>query len=554
MLRGLSIRNFVIVESLELEFEPGFSVLTGETGAGKSILIEALSLALGEKAPAEVIRMGAERAEVSATFEIEADSAAAHWLAEQGLDQGQELLLRRVLDRGGKSRGFINGAPATSTQLRELSQWLVDIHGQHAHQSLLKKSAQRELLDAWAKTEPLLVGVREAWHLWKTASRQWQEWRERAEEMVIEQERLRTDVAEMKALGITTEGWGELQAEHHRQSHAAELIATADRVHSLLSGDDASARQSLAQARLKLQEMVTLDPTLKAHSEMLDSALIQVDEVAHDISRYGQGLECDEAELTRLDGRISATLSLCRRLHITPEELEARQATDQARLNELDVLASGQELEKATAQAEAQWRSRAQALSQQRHEAAARLEQTVTRTLGELAFAQGGFKVRLEPLENGAAHGQDEVEFLISLHPSQPPQPLAQIASGGELSRISLAIQAALSGVASVPTLIFDEVDTGIGGRVAEIVGRLLAALGQKHQVMCVTHLPQVAARGHHHFTVTKQETPAGYTSHIAKLNPKARVDELSRMLGGLAITDTTRRHAAEMLEGLPSS
>lgn len=548
MLRSLSIRNFVIVESLELEFESGFSVLTGETGAGKSILIEALSLALGEKAQSDVIRRGAERAEVAASFEIAPGTPAALWLAEQGMDQDNELVLRRVLDANGKSKGFINGASATTTQLRELSELLVDIHGQHAHQSLLKKSAQRELLDAWAKTEPLVNQVRQAWNQWKLASRHLSEWRERADQLVEEREQLRNDVAEMKALGITPENWTELQAEHHRQSHAAELIAAADQVVSILSEDEQSARHSLSLARQKLQEMAELDAGLKTQIELLDSALIQADEVVHTISRYGQGMECDEGELARLDGRISATLSLARRLRVAPEELEARLNHDQNRLAELEVLASGQELEKAAARAEADWRNLANQLSLQRKQAALKLEQSVTQTLGELAFAQGGFKIRLDPLETGAAHGQDEVEFLISLHPAQPPAPLSQIASGGELSRISLAIQAALSGVASVPTLIFDEVDTGIGGRVAEIVGRLLASLGHQHQVMCVTHLPQVAARGQHHFTVTKRETPHGYTSHIAPLTPAQRVEEVSRMLGGVAITDTTRRHAAEML------
>lgn len=550
MLQALSIRNFVIVESLQLEFEPGFSVLTGETGAGKSILIEALSLALGERAPAEVIRRGADRAEVAATFEVQPNSPAKLWLTEQGLDQEDLLVLRRLLESNGKSKAFVNGSPVTLTQLRELSELLVDIHGQHAHQGLLKKSMQRELLDAWAKTGPLVDQVKNAWHHWIKAQRELAQWREHAEQRIDERERLRTDVSEMKALGITAEAWQELQAEHHRQAHAAELIEGADQVVVALSEEESSARKAISSARQRLLEMQELDPTLKAHTDLLESALIQVDEVTHAMSRYGQGIDCDAAALSQLDSRIGSALSLARRLRISPEELESRLITDQARLTELDVLTSSSELEKIANQAEALWQKLAHDLSQQRSEAGVRLADTVTRTLSELAFAQGGFQVALSPLEMGGPHGSDEVEFLISLHPAQPPAPLSQIASGGELSRISLAIQAALSGVASVPTLIFDEVDTGIGGRVAEIVGRLLESLGQKHQVMCVTHLPQVAARGQHHFTVAKEETEAGFTSRISPLSTAQRVEELSRMLGGVAITEATRRHAAEMLEG----
>jgi DNA repair protein RecN (Recombination protein N) len=485
---------------------------------------------------------------VSATFEVAPDSPAGQWLEAQGLEQDEQLVLRRVLESSGKSKAFINGSPVTLTQLRELAELLVDIHGQHAHQGLLKKSVQRELLDAWAKTQPLVNEVKTAWGQWKKAQQELEQWREHAEQRLEEREVLRQNVREMKALGITASGWMELQAEHHRQAHAAELIAGADQVVAMLSEEENSARGAISAARHRLGEMTELDSVLKAQAELLESALIQVDEVTHALGRYAQSIECDEAALAELDSRISAALTLARRLRISPEQLEQRLLTDQTRLEELEVLTSGLELEKAATLAQTHWQKLAGELSQQRRDAGTRLEQTVTQTLSELAFAQGGFKVELAPLAAGGPHGADEVEFLISLHPAQPPAPLSQIASGGELSRISLAIQAALSGVASVPTLIFDEVDTGIGGRVAEIVGRLLESLGQKHQVMCVTHLPQVAACGQHHFTVTKAETPTGYTSRISSLGVAERVEELSRMLGGVAITEATRRHAAEML------
>jgi len=549
MLRALSIRDFVIVPALDLEFDHGFTVLTGETGAGKSILIEALSLALGARSDAGVVRAGCERAEISAEFDIAVDSPAYAWLDENQLQADGACVLRRVVDRAGKSRAFINGSSVPVQQLKTLSEWLIDIHGQHAHQSLQKTSNQRDLLDAYAGVTPDVQSVRQGWNAWQQAEKLLATWSTRAQSLNEERAHLQDEVRELKALDVIPDGWAVLQVQHARLAHANALLEGGAFALDSLADGEGSGLARLEAASQKLQELVAFDPALKDSLDLITSAHIQVDEAVHALRRYALGVESDDAGLKQLEARLAAIMAAARRYRVAPEALGQRLHDSVTRLEALSALGSGEELEANARTAEKAYRVMAEALSARRVKAAVQLGKAITETLAGLAMGNGEFVVQLTRVEAGSASGLDEVEFLVSTHAAQVPASLARVASGGELSRISLAIQAALSAVAAVPTLIFDEVDSGIGGRVAEIVGRLLEELGQRHQVMCVTHLPQVASRGQHHFTVTKSETASGVTSAIARLDGAQRIEEVARMLGGLSITATTRRHAAEMLK-----
>jgi DNA repair protein RecN (Recombination protein N) len=548
MLRALGIRDFVIVKSLDLEFDPGFTVLTGETGAGKSILIEALSLALGARAETGIVRAGADRAEVSAEFEVPEDPQARDWLQENELWNEEGCMLRRTLDRAGRSRAYINGSPVTLQQLKTFSEWLLDIHGQHAHQSLQKATTQRELLDAYAGASDLARSVRMAWTRWQEAQKRLQEWNDRSGALMDERARLQDEVRELRALDVTPENWQALQTDHGRLANAGSLLEGARFAVEVLSESEMSCNSQLDAVVQKLDELAGFDPSLQNLRDLIESARIQVDEAAHALRRYGMGVEFDDAGLREAESRMERILTAARRYRVHPEQLQERLGESSARLEELAAMGSAEGLQKANEEAHADYLDMAAQLSQKRVEAACRLGGEVTASMAQLAMGKGRFEVVLTSVEAGTASGLEEVEFRVAAHSGQEPAPLARVASGGELSRISLAIQAALSAVAAVPTLIFDEVDTGIGGRVAEIVGRLLEDLGSRHQVLCVTHLPQVAARARHHFTVTKTDTPSGVNSTIHRLDDDARIEELARMLGGVSITDTTRRHAAEML------
>ncbi|MDE1980788.1 MAG: DNA repair protein RecN [Betaproteobacteria bacterium] len=549
MLRALSIRNFVIVEALDLEFEPGFTVLTGETGAGKSILIEALSLALGARAESGSVRAGAQRAEVVAEFQIPDGNPALQWLQDNDLQSDDAAcVLRRVVDLSGKSRAFINGSSVPVQQLKTLSEWLLDIHGQHAHQSLQKSVTQRALLDAFAGTADLAQTVRTAFNRWQQARQTWEEWQTRSEALLEEKARLRDDVRELETLDLGPGSWEALQAEQARLAHAASLQEGAQFALDTLAEADDAVQARLQAVADRLGSLTEFDSSLQPGTDLVESAKIQLDEAVHALRRYAMGMETDEEGLGRVESRMQAVLAAARRHRVRPEALHTHLEALAARLETLEATGSGTALKTAADAAETDFRRQAEALSERRTAAAAVLGQTITDTMGQLAMGNGVFEIVLAPLERATAAGLDEVEFRVSAHASRAPEPLARVASGGELSRISLAIQAALMAVTSVPTLIFDEVDTGIGGRVAEIVGRLLEGLGARHQVICVTHLPQVAARGHHHLSVTKTEQEGGVNSTIQVLSREARIEELARMLGGVTITPTTRRHAAEML------
>lgn len=548
MLLSLNLTDFVLVDRLELDFHGGFSVLTGETGAGKSILLDALSLVLGERGDAGVVREGTQRAEVAAEFSLEGLAELTNWLEENDL-AGEEgiLLLRRVIDSNGRSRAFINGRSATAQQLKAAGDHLVDIHGQHAHYSLLKSVEQRRLLDAFAAAAPLAGEVAAAFRAWRDARARRENAENHAGEQEAERERLTWTVKELSALAFTQEGWAELQEEHGRLAHAADLLAGAQAAAALLDDDGDCALGRLREARGHLTDLAAIDPALGEHLAMLESASDTLTEAARGLTRYAERVDLDPQALADAEARIAAVQDAARKFRLKPEEIPAHLAAAVAQLEELGATGDLEALQQAEADAEAVYRQLAERLTALRTEAAGRLGKAVSAAMQQLAMQGGAFEAGLNPGEP-AAHGLEDIEFRVSPHAGQSLKPLAKTASGGELSRVGLALQTVLSGVSGAPTLIFDEVDSGIGGGVAEIVGRLLAQLGQSRQVLCVTHLPQVAARAAQHYQVSKRTQEGHALSRVVRLENDARIEEVARMLGGVKITDATRGHAVEML------
>jgi DNA repair protein RecN (Recombination protein N) len=547
MLQRLTIRDFVIVDRLELEFAAGFGALTGETGAGKSILVDALSLALGERADASVVRNGAEKAEVSAEFDVTPGSSLADWLAASDFDT-DTCILRRVVDVGGRSRAWLNGAAATLGQLREAADFLCDIHGQHAHHQLLRADAQRALLDAHAGAQALAREVAQLHAEW----RRLREARQAAERDVAasarERELLDWQVKELAALGFDAQQWQETEAEQRRLAHAASLLEASEAALAALDEGEAPALATLQHASGRLSELTAYDPALGDAAQLFESALIQLEESALALRRYRDHLDLDPARLAELDARIDAVTQMARKHRVAPEELPQTLTGLEARLAELTLAADPEALAARERAAEAAWRKAAERLSKERRRTAQALGTAVTAAMQELAMAGGRFEVALNALEEGAASGLEAVEFLVSANAGQPLRPLAKVASGGELSRIGLALQVIASQSHAAGTLIFDEVDVGIGGRVAEIVGRMLRQLGTERQVLCVTHLPQVAACATWQWSIAKETRGEITLSRVTPLDRDGRVEELARMLGGVKITETTLRHAREML------
>ncbi|TDV34830.1 DNA replication and repair protein RecN [Paraburkholderia caballeronis] len=553
MLRHLSIRDFVIVAALDLEFDSGFSVFSGETGAGKSILIDALALTLGARADASVVRTGASRADITAEFD--APPHVASWLDEQALanpaDDGgpASVMLRRVVDGSGRSRAFINGTPATLAQLREVGEMLVDIHGQHAHQLLMRPDAQRELFDTHAGLSGRAAAVTRAWRAWRDATQAVETAQSRDRELQLERERLAWQLAELDKLAPQPGEWEEINAEHHRLSHSANLIDGVQGALAALSESDEAMISQLGSIVSKLRDLAEIDPALGDALAALEPAAIQLQEAAYSLSHYAQRLDLDPDRLAQVDKRLDALHSAARKFRLQPETLPEEHAARRTQLATLDAAADLGGLRAAAAKAHDAYVAEAKLLSKGRAKAAKALGAAVTQGMQELSMAGGSFEVALVPLADGGAHGLEQIEFRVAGHAGVPLRPLAKIASGGELARISLALAVIASAASLTPTLIFDEVDTGIGGGVAEVVGRLLHQLGQQRQVLCVTHLPQVAARGDHHFQVSKSGDGNGGTlSVVTPLDRSGRIEEVARMLGGLEITATTRKHAKEML------
>ncbi len=553
MLTHIHIWNFAIVERLDLPLEGGLTVLTGETGAGKSILLDALGLALGDRADTGVIRHGAGKAEISVTFSTHDAPEAEAWLQAHELDSAGECIIRRVIAASGPSKAFINGKPAPAASLRELGEMLVDLHGQHEHQSLVRRDAQRQLLDDFAGHGKLLGELADAFRNWRDKQAEWDRLRQAASDRDDRLELLRYQVRELEELGLAEGELAELEAEHRRLANASGLLETGQRVLLTLDGDDPACAASLLASGLHdVSEMRETDPQLADVVELLDSAVIQAREAASELRHYLDGLELDPERLAWVEQRLAAITDLARKHHCAPEELPALLPRLQAELAELEQA----EVRAGNLQAEvdaalAAYRKLAEKLGKGRRRAAKKLGEAVTESMQTLGMEGGRFEVAVEPLESDtpAATGLEGIEFRVSANPGQPVRPLAKVASGGELSRISLAIQVITARDSRIPSLIFDEVDVGIGGRVAEIVGQLLRTLGQQRQVICVTHLPQVAALGHHHLQVSKTAERDRTHSRIQILDAEERVDELARMLGGIEITEQTLSHAREMIE-----
>lgn len=549
MLRSLIIRDFVIVDTLELDFEAGFTALTGETGAGKSIMIDALSLALGGRAEANVVRVGKPKAEIAAEFDVTQVRAARLWLRENELadDDQNMLLFRRVLDANGRSKGFINGTSVTLSQMRDLASRLMDVHGQHEHQTLLKRDAQLALLDDFADNAALIAEVGNFYSAWSQL-RSTRAAREANEQAISREfEDLRYQIGELEALKFTLPRWEETLQEQRRLANAAALIESAEAAVASLDDNDDALLSKIDDIAARLARDADTDPALKESATLVESAGVELREVVSNLRHYLRSLDIDPARLAEMDREMADVQEIARKFRTEPKRIPDLL---QQKRDRMSALGGGQSLDEliATEQAaEARYQEAAKKLTKTRQLAAKKFAVNVTKSLQELAMPGGKFAVEFAPREPSAT-GLESCEFQVAAHEGQTLGPLAKIASGGELSRVSLAIQMLASAKASVSTMIFDEVDAGIGGRVAEVVGRLLRALGTQHQVLAVTHLPQVAACATQQFQVAKSAVDGVATTTITALSSKTRVDEIARMLGGIKITDATRKHAAEML------
>ncbi|HQR25133.1 MAG TPA: DNA repair protein RecN [Steroidobacteraceae bacterium] len=552
MLTHLQIRDFAIVEAVEFEPAPGFTALTGETGAGKSILVDALLLAVGGRADSGSVRHGAERAEVSATFEVSRNPAALAWLEEQSITHEGEVQLRRVTAADGRGRAYINGQSVSVQSLRALGELMLDVHGQLEFQSLSRRPYQRALLDGSGRLAAAADAVRAAYQSWRALEQARAEFDERGRDRAQRLEMLSHYVAELDALDAKAGEAASLNEERRRMASLGRLAEGTRQVCDLLAADGSGASDALARSQSILKQLVSLDATLSPLSALLDEASISCREALAGLDRYVDSLEADPARQERVESRLAALEAAARKHRVEVDELpELRQrlADELAGLGE--ATAGVAELERRTAAALAAYESAARTLSERRRAAAAILDREVSALMQELGMRGGVFATRIEtpsPLPR-SEHGADEIEFFVSANPGQPPKPLAKTASGGELSRISLALQVATLDASHLPCLVFDEVDAGVGGAVAEMVGRQLRALAESGQVLCVTHLPQVAAQASHQVRVVKR-TQGGVTrTALEALDGDGRIEELARMLGGARVTDRAREHAREMLE-----
>jgi DNA repair protein RecN (Recombination protein N) len=545
-LKRIALRDFVIVRELDLDLDRGFSVLTGETGAGKSILIDALQLALGARADAGVVREGASRADISAEFDL--PPALAPWLEEAGFETEDSLLLRRSIDSQGKSRAWINGTPATATQLRELADQLVDIHGQHAWQSLTRADAVRSLLDGYAgvNTQPL----QQLWHRWRAAQKTLADARAAQDSLQRERERLAWQIGDVDKLAPGADEWDELNTSHTRLANAQSLLEAAQGALEALEADETGATGRLSQAQALLQGQEHIEPVFTELAQVLASSLAQAEDAAHSLNAYLRKTELDPQRLAELDERMSLWMSLSRRYKRTPPELPGLLASWKQELAKLDAAADLAALEAAEKNEADAYRAEARTVSKARTKAAPQLAKAVTEAMQGLGMKGGRFEVALQKTDQPAQSGLEDVGFLVAGHAGSTSRPVGKVASGGELSRIALAIAVTTSRLGTAQTLIFDEVDAGVGGAVAETVGRLMKQLGRDRQVLAVTHLPQVAACADHHLVVAKQSDALGPSSTVAAVHGEHRVGEVARMLGGEHLSGTTLAHAKEMLSG----
>ena len=544
-LKSISLRDFVIVHEMDLDLSTGFTVLTGETGAGKSILIDALQLALGARADAGVVREGAPRCEISVEFDR--STGMAPWLEQAGFEAGDDsLLLRRTIDVQGKSRAWINGSAATATQLREIADQLVDIHGQHAWQGLTRPDAVRSLLDSYAELSS--VELSRHWQQWRLSQKALTQARDAQDSLQRERERLAWQIGELGKLAPGADEWSELNAQHARLSNAQALRDAVQTAVDALQESDDNAATLLSRAITSLQNQEHIEPEFKGLADVLSGALAQIEDAVHSLHGYARHAELEPQRLAELDERLALWVSLARRYKRSPAELPHLLASWQAELQKLDEAADLVQLEKNESQAKAAYLEEARKVSKSRSKAAPRLAQAITQAMQGLGMQGGRFEVALSTLEQPAQHGLEQAEFLVAGHAGSTPRPVGKVASGGELSRIALAIAVTTSQLGQAQTLIFDEVDSGVGGAVAETVGRLMKQLGKDRQVMAVTHLPQVAACADQHLVVAKRTEQGATFSTVDHVNGEQRVGEIARMLGGERLSGTTLAHAKEML------
>ncbi len=553
MLSQISIQNFALVESLELDLDQGMTVFTGETGAGKSILIGALELALGARADTGVIRPGSTRAEISASFDIGAHDEVHEVLRELALDSAEgDCVLRRQVNADGRSRAFVNGIPTTRENLARIGDLLVDIHGQHAHQSLLHRDSQRQLLDGYADNTALLTEVAGFHQDWRQAHQALQELNADVSDRAAEIELLRYQVRELEEQALEAGELEQLEQEHRRLSNLQQVLEQVQQAQTLLNDESGGALAGVQAAGRTLQGLLPLEAALEPSHELIQTAAIQLDEALSALRHYLDSAEPDPLRQQELDQRLADLHELARKHHCAMAELPARLRQLRQRL---ETLTHGEErhaaLEQQLQRSQRAYHQAATRLHEARAKAAPELAAALIRNMRELGMPDGAMEIRVSPLDPErppAPNGNDRVDFLVSTNPGQPPAPLSKVASGGELSRISLAIQVIAAAGNGVPTLIFDEVDVGIGGRVAEIVGQQLRQLSARRQVLCVTHLAQVAALGQQHLRVSKEHAGGGTHTRVQALGPDQRIDEIARMMGGLEITAQTLAHARDML------
>lgn len=548
MLLALSLRDFVIVDELNLSFQSRFTVLTGETGAGKSITLDALGLLLGDKADYGQIRHGAKEAQLSALFDVSDVPQAQSLLQEQGLLDAQEtqLSIRRTIDVKGKSRSFINNQAVTLGQLRQIGELLIDIHGQNAHHSLNSEAAQRVLLDAFAGADKEVARVREAYQRWQEAERELEKAQTQADSLNIERERLQWRLDELSALNVQENEWETLSQSHDALVHAADILHTAASVEEILNGDD-GLQSRLFHCRQQLAALIKAAPAFADSVTLLESVEAELGEVSAYLREASASVETDESLLVQQGQRMQELMSMARKYRLEPPQLPEELARVESALNELEAAADIEALRARVAERENEYMQVAQQLSARRHQAAAKLAKQTTAHMQNLAMQGARFHIELLSA-SPSLHGLEQVQYQVAANQGTPLRAMSKVASGGELARISLALQMVTSQYNEVPTLIFDEVDTGIGGAVADVVGHALRSLGQNRQILAVTHLPQVAACGQQHWQVRKHSIKGQTVSEIKVLTADSRIDEIARMLGGETITDTTRNHAREML------
>jgi DNA repair protein RecN (Recombination protein N) len=550
MLTHIHITNFTIIEKLDLPLAAGMTVLTGETGAGKSIIIDALGLILGGRADSSLVRHGTERCDITATFNLAKDAIARQWLCRYELDNEDECIVRRTISKDGKSRAYINGKPVTLQQLKDLGSRLISIHGQHEHQTLQKKDRQRQLLDAFAGLQPELSQLKQLYQQWHIKQQEFDDLVNKTKQRELQQEYLQFQVQELAELNLQVKELAELQSEHQLLANIDKILQTSQQALEILStAEHGNALDLLQQAQATLTDLSETDTRLAAIADLLNSALIQAEEASSELRRYIKHIEADPNRLNIIEERLSAIYELARKHKVHPDQLFEHFTRLKDELQQLAQLDDNiQQLAQLIKKFEADYLTTAKVLTAKRQVAATQLSELITEQMQQLAMTGGRFAIELQPREEYHAAGLENIEFLVSANPGYPLQPLSKVASGGELSRISLAIQVITAQFNPIPTLIFDEVDIGIGGGTAQVVGRLLRQIGSDRQALCVTHLPQVASQGHHHLQVEKQVLQQTTVTRIQALNAEGRIVEIARMLGGIELTEQTLAHAKEML------